>query len=125
MFFLISCFSCSILTCAAEELTDLNVSNVVEDSSCSIGRRYARTDEIGVPFGVTVDFASLTANTVTLRERNTTKQLRVPVRTRLFQSCHLSVCLCVCMCACVCVCVSASVCMRTCMRACACKIQCL
>eukprot|EP00117_Sycon_ciliatum_P050314 scpid42134/ scgid35529/ Glycine--tRNA ligase; Diadenosine tetraphosphate synthetase; Glycyl-tRNA synthetase len=63
----------------SEELTDLNLANLVDDSSSSIGRRYARMDEIGVPFDMTVDFATLTADTVTLRERNTTKQLRVPV----------------------------------------------
>ena len=39
----------------------------MDDSSGSIGRRYARTDEIAVPFGITVDFDSLKTNTVTLR----------------------------------------------------------
>ena len=37
-------------------LTSLGVSHRVDDSSGSIGRRYARTDEISIPFGVTIDF---------------------------------------------------------------------
>jgi len=42
-----------------------------DDSMGSIGRRYARTDEIGIPFGVTVDFDSeVEPWTVTLRNLN-------------------------------------------------------
>ena len=44
------------------------MSHKVDDSSGSIGRRYARTDEIAVPFGITVDFDSLKTNSVTLRD---------------------------------------------------------
>lgn len=48
--------------------------------SGSIGRRYVRSDEIGIPFGITIDFESLKMpNTVTLRERDTKEQLRVPM----------------------------------------------
>lgn len=47
------------------------------DSSGSIGRRYARADEIGIPFCITFDFDSLKDNAVTVRDRNTTKQERV------------------------------------------------
>lgn len=56
------------------------VSIKVDDSAGSIGRRYARTDEIAIPFGVTVDFDTIKSNTATLRERNTTKQVRMEVR---------------------------------------------
>jgi len=42
----------------------------------SIGRRYARTDELGVPFGLTVDGRTLEDGTVTLRERDSTAQAR-------------------------------------------------
>jgi len=49
------------------------------DNSGSIGRRYARADEVGVPFGVTIDFDTLEDNTVTLRNRDTTKQDRVTI----------------------------------------------
>ncbi len=47
------------------------------DSSGSIGRRYARADEIGVPFCITVDFESLEQQTVTIRDRDSTKQIRI------------------------------------------------
>ncbi len=46
--------------------------------SSAIGRRYARTDEMGIPFAITVDFDTISNNTVTLREINTMKQIRVP-----------------------------------------------
>ena len=48
----------------------------VDDSSGSIGRRYARTDEIGVPFGITIDFDTLkNPKTVTMRERDSMDQV--------------------------------------------------
>ncbi|MBC7101114.1 glycine--tRNA ligase [Methanothermobacter tenebrarum] len=50
------------------------------DASGTIGRRYARIDEIGVPFAVTVDHQSLKDHNVTLRDRNTTKQVRIPIK---------------------------------------------
>lgn len=49
------------------------------DDSQSIGRRYRRQDEIGVPFCVTIDFQSLEDNQVTVRERDSLAQIRVPV----------------------------------------------
>ena len=49
------------------------------DEIDSIGRRYARTDEIGVPFGITIDDITIKDNTVTLREIDTMKQIRVPI----------------------------------------------
>lgn len=48
----------------------------MDDSGASIGKRYARNDELGTPFGVTVDFQSLQDKTFTLRERDSTKQVR-------------------------------------------------
>jgi glycyl-tRNA synthetase len=48
------------------------------DDSGSIGRRYARADEVGVPFCVTVDYDTLKDGTVTLRERDSRAQQRVP-----------------------------------------------
>ncbi len=47
------------------------------DSSGSIGRRYARADEIGIPVCVTIDHQSLEDNTVTIRTRDTGEQTRV------------------------------------------------
>ncbi|ODV88339.1 hypothetical protein CANCADRAFT_144750 [Tortispora caseinolytica NRRL Y-17796] len=52
------------------------ISSKIDDSSASIGRRYARNDELGTPFGVTVDFQSVKDHTVTLRHRDTTMQVR-------------------------------------------------
>jgi glycyl-tRNA synthetase len=49
------------------------------DASGSIGRRYARADEIGVPVCITVDHQSLEDNTVTVRDRDTGEQQRVPI----------------------------------------------
>ncbi len=49
---------------------------VTYDDSGSIGRRYARSDEIGIPFAITVDYQSLEDGTVTVRERDSTKQVR-------------------------------------------------
>jgi glycyl-tRNA synthetase len=51
--------------------------NCVYDRSGSIGRRYARNDEIGTPYCVTVDFDSVKNSDVTIRDRDTTKQVRV------------------------------------------------
>ncbi len=47
------------------------------DTSGSIGRRYARMDEIGTPYCLTVDYDSLKQGDVTLRERDSTEQVRV------------------------------------------------
>ena len=49
------------------------------DDSQSIGRRYRRQDEIGTPFCVTVDFESLQDNQVTIRERDSLAQIRLPI----------------------------------------------
>jgi len=49
------------------------------DDAQSIGRRYRRQDEIGTPYCVTIDFQSLEDNQVTIRERDSMQQSRVPV----------------------------------------------
>lgn len=49
------------------------------DDAQSIGRRYRRQDEIGTPYCVTVDFQSLDDNQVTIRDRDSMRQVRVPV----------------------------------------------
>ena len=56
---------------------------VMYDETGSIGRRYARADELGVPVAVTVDFQTLEDNTVTLRDRDTWNQIRVPLENLL------------------------------------------
>ncbi|MEM2203141.1 MAG: glycine--tRNA ligase [Sulfolobales archaeon] len=52
---------------------------VIYDESGSIGRRYARADEIGIPYGITVDKQTLEDNTVTIRFRDTKEQIRVRI----------------------------------------------
>ena len=59
--------------------TAANVSSRADASGSSIGRRYARCDEVGVSYAVTIDFDSISDNTVTLRERDSTQQVRCPV----------------------------------------------
>jgi len=49
------------------------------DDGGSIGRRYARMDEVGTPFCITVDHDTLKDNTVTVRSRDTTKQKRIKI----------------------------------------------
>lgn len=49
------------------------------DDTQSIGRRYRRQDEIGTPYCVTIDFQSLEDNAVTIRDRDSMAQVRVPV----------------------------------------------
>lgn len=49
------------------------------DAAGSIGKRYRREDEIGTPYCVTVDFDTLEDNTVTIRDRDSMEQVRIPV----------------------------------------------
>ncbi|MEK6917967.1 MAG: glycine--tRNA ligase [Nanoarchaeota archaeon] len=65
---------------ADEIVSDLGKeSKIVYDKGGSIGRRYARNDEIGTPFCITIDEESLKGKDVTIRERDTTKQIRVKI----------------------------------------------
>lgn len=52
---------------------------VFYDESGSIGRRYVRADEIGIPYAITVDYQTLEDHTVTIRDRDTRKQIRVKI----------------------------------------------
>jgi glycyl-tRNA synthetase len=49
------------------------------DHAGSIGRRYRRQDEIGTPFGITVDHQTMQDDTVTLRDRDSMEQIRLPI----------------------------------------------
>ena len=53
--------------------------HVVYDETASIGKRYRRQDAIGTPFCITVDFDTATDNSVTIRERDSMKQVRLPI----------------------------------------------
>jgi len=66
----------------AREVYELLLSegfDVEYDESGSIGRRYARCDEVGVPIAITVDYRTLEDDTVTLRDRDTWRQVRTPI----------------------------------------------
>ena len=65
----------------AQEIRDILKEHfpVVYDQAGSIGRRYRRQDEIGTPFGITVDHETLKDQTVTLRDRDAMTQVRIPV----------------------------------------------
>ncbi|KAF9531350.1 hypothetical protein CPB83DRAFT_848893 [Crepidotus variabilis] len=58
----------------SSKLRKAGVFSRVDDSNTSIGKRYARNDELGTPYGITIDFASVQNRTMTLRERDTTQQ---------------------------------------------------
>lgn len=58
----------------SRKLRAKGIASRVDDSSATIGRRYARNDELGTPFACTLDFASLSKGTMTLRERDSTAQ---------------------------------------------------
>lgn len=60
----------------SQRLRSLGISSRVDDSSASIGKRYSRNDELGTPFGITVDFQTLQDQTLTLRDRDSTRQVR-------------------------------------------------
>lgn len=50
-----------------KQLVRAGVSSKVDDTGVSVGKRYARTDECGIPFAITVDFTTIEDNTVTVR----------------------------------------------------------
>jgi glycyl-tRNA synthetase len=69
---------CSIALALDKELRSMGVHSSY-DASDSIGRRYARMDEVGTPYCITVDHDSLDDHCATIRERDTSDQVRVPV----------------------------------------------
>ena len=62
-------------------MTRHDVSHKLDSSGVAVGRRYARTDQIAIPFAITVDFDTVNKfpATATLRERDSMKQVRVGV----------------------------------------------
>lgn len=63
----------------SQRLRSMGISSRVDDSSASIGKRYSRNDELGTPLGITVDFQTLQDGTITLRDRDSTTQVRADV----------------------------------------------
>ncbi len=70
-----------VLTEVVDEVADLlrPLWAIEVDVTQSIGRRYRRQDEIGTPYAVTVDFDTLDDNEVTVRDRDTMDQDRIPI----------------------------------------------
>lgn len=66
-----------------QRLRSMGISSRVDDSSASIGKRYSRNDELGTPLGITVDFQTVKDGTVTLRDRDSTTQVRAEEDTIL------------------------------------------
>ena len=62
--------------------------SVEYDDSGAIGRRYRRQDEIGTPWGLTIDEQTLSDDTVTLRDRDSLEQVRLPRAEVLCGRCH-------------------------------------
>ncbi|PHH61837.1 hypothetical protein CDD81_7940 [Ophiocordyceps australis] len=60
----------------SQQLRSSGISSKVDDSSASIGKRYSRNDELGTPLGITIDFQTLQDGTITLRDRDSTNQVR-------------------------------------------------
>jgi len=69
------------ITSKAREVFELLKKDFVcqYDKSGSVGRRYARADELGVPFCITVDFDTLNDQSATIRDRDSTKQVRIKI----------------------------------------------
>ncbi len=66
-----------------ELIKDFRKSGIMCRKDCggsAIGKRYARTDEMGIPFAVTIDFDTLDDKQVTMREINSMKQIRLPIK---------------------------------------------
>ena len=64
-------------------LIDNQISHKIDDMSGSIGKRYSRADEIGSNYAITLDYKTLEdSSTVTFRERDSTKQIRIKVNSK-------------------------------------------
>lgn len=88
---LVAPIKCCVLPLSKNEAFDAPVSQLkesikkkglsceVDSSSSTIGKRYARCDEVGIPFAITVDFQTVSDATVTLREAVGMTQVRLPI----------------------------------------------
>jgi len=65
------------VTRICRDLVDRNISVNPDTSSAAIGKRYSRADEMGIPFGITIDPRTFDDKTVSLRERDSLDQIRV------------------------------------------------
>jgi len=84
------CVRARALIRTGANLVAADASYRTEDSSTSVGKRYARTDEIGIPYGCTIDFDTIHTGTVTLRERDSMTQVRCKVSAPVACVCSYS-----------------------------------
>ena len=76
MFPLVQNEKCKVIAqLISKSLTGVGISHKIDITSTSIGKRYARTDELGVPFAITVD----SETSVTIRERDSKEKIQVSV----------------------------------------------
>lgn len=69
-----------IVKALKKEFSRLNLAGSTDDTGASIGKRYARNDELGIPFAITIDTDTLEADKcATIRERDSCAQIRVPL----------------------------------------------
>lgn len=66
-----------------ELLRNNNLQLFIDNSCTNIGKKYVRSDEMGVKYAITIDFDTLTDNQVTIRERDSMSQIRVPINELL------------------------------------------
>lgn len=69
----------------SRKLRALGISSRVDKSGASIGKRYSRNDEVGTPFGITVDTTTLEDGSVTMRDRDSMDQVRAD-EARIFEA---------------------------------------
>jgi len=67
-----------MMTVMRKRISALGHTYTLDESNASLGKRYSRNDELGIPFACTVDFDSMNDSCVTLRERDSMKQVRLP-----------------------------------------------
>lgn len=67
-----------MMTAMRKRISALGHTCTLDESTASLGKRYSRNDELGIPFACTVDFDSIKDDCVTLRERDSMKQVRLP-----------------------------------------------
>ena len=70
----------NVVNTIKNNLRNHKISGYIDCSNVSIGRKYSRLDEIGIKYAITVDPGSLEDKQVTVRERNSMSQIRVPIQ---------------------------------------------
>ena len=63
----------------SDDLTENGILHTIDDASGTIGKRYWRNDEVGIAYAITIDYKSFDDECVTLRDRDSMKQIRIKV----------------------------------------------